>query len=85
MNYIPSQLAFLSFTPCQMLHDPLLEAHGQTPAQRSLHLGRVEAATPGLVTKADPFTRHLYARFLTGELSWRQVRELRAAPVLLGT
>lgn len=59
------------------MHDPKFGPNAQTPAQRATVLAQLELATPGLVTKATPYARQLYVRYVAGDLSWTEVRELR--------
>jgi hypothetical protein len=61
--------------PQQMLHDPRFGPSAQTPAQRALVLARMQQTAPSLKDKATPYARQLYARYVTGELSWSQVRQ----------
>jgi len=66
-----------------MLNDPKFGPSAQTPEQRATVLAHLELATPGLVTKANSYARQLYVRYIAGELSWTEVRELRDAAVQL--
>lgn len=60
-----------------MSHNSKFGPCAQTPQQRATIVAQLELAVPGLVTKANPYTRQLYVRYIAGELSWTEVKELR--------
>ncbi len=60
--------------------DPKFGPNAQTPAQRAYVLQQVKEANPGIVRNATPYTHQLYGRYVAGELSWKEVCELRDAP-----
>lgn len=64
------------------------DPYGQSEAERRHHVERAFAAVAERGGVVSPWTRQLYGRYVAGELSLRQVRELadaRAAAVLART
>jgi len=53
-----------------MMHDPKFGLAAQTPEQRARALAQMQRIIPSLQTKATTCTQQLYARYVTGELSW---------------
>ncbi|WP_019948472.1 hypothetical protein [Hymenobacter aerophilus] len=47
----------------------------QTPDQRRFVLLRLLDAIPSLRTRATPYARQLYNRYVEGEMSWHEVRQ----------
>lgn len=58
-----------------MNHNPKFGPAAQTRQQRAYVLAQLQAVHPGLKTKATAYARHLYARYIIGELSWGDVRQ----------
>ena len=58
-----------------MTYDARFGSTAQTPAQRARVLEQLQAALPGLKTKATTHARQLYARYVAGELTWADVRQ----------
>lgn len=58
-----------------MTYDPKFGPAAQTPEQRTWVLEQMQNVIPSLKTKATAYTRHLYSRYVAGELSWLQVRQ----------
>ena len=65
--------AFWSFI---MAHDARFGPSAQTPAQRAWVLEQLQAALPSLKTKAMAYARQPYARYVAGELTWADVRQV---------
>ncbi|MGY2134949.1 hypothetical protein ACW9KT_22145 [Hymenobacter sp. HD11105] len=63
-----------------MAYDDKFGPDAQSPQQRAYVLAQMQAVLPTLKTNATAYIQRLYARYIAGELSWGQVRELREAP-----
>lgn len=57
-----------------MAYDSRFGPSAQTPEQRARVLAQMQRTLPGL-RKATSFARQLYARYVTGELSWLDVHQ----------
>ena len=58
-----------------MEYNPKFGPGAQTPSQRRTVLMRLQDAIPSLRTKATPYAKQLYGRYVAGELSWPEVRQ----------
>lgn len=58
-----------------MTYDPKFGPAAQTPEQRTWVLEQMQSIIPSLKTKATTYAKHLYSRYVAGELSWLQVRQ----------
>jgi hypothetical protein len=64
-----------------MADNPKFGPAAQTRHQRAYVLQQLQAVHPRLKTKATAYARHLYARYILGQLSWGDVRQaLDAVP-----
>ena len=66
-----------------MLASPPFGPQAQTPAQRTQVLHQMQQTFAHL-RRPTPALRHLYGRYVTGELSWPEVCALRDAPSVIG-
>ena len=57
-----------------MAYDTRFGPSAQTPQQRANVLRQLQLVYPQLRTKATPYAHELYARYVSGELSWPEVR-----------
>lgn len=57
-----------------MAYDPRFGPSAQTPQQRANVLRQLQITYPRLKNKASAYAQHLYARYVSGELSWPDVR-----------
>ena len=58
-----------------MQYDTKFGPTAQTPQQRAWVLAQMQDVVPGLKKNPTPHARHLYARYVAGELSWAEVRQ----------
>jgi hypothetical protein len=58
-----------------MAYNPKFGPAAQTRQQRAYVLAQLQAVHPSLKTKATAYARHLYARYIVGQLSWWDVHQ----------
>ena len=56
-------------------YNPKFGPAAQTRQQRAYVLAQLQAVHPSLKTKATAYARHLYARYIVGEMSWWDVHQ----------
>ena len=59
-----------------MAYDSRFGPVAQTPQQRAHVLRQLQAVHPRLKTRATAYAEQLYARYVAGELTWYDVRQL---------
>lgn len=59
-----------------MAYDSRFGPYAQTPQQRAYVLQQLQATIPRLKTQATAFAQRLYARYIAGEITWADVRQL---------
>lgn len=57
-----------------LLDDPRFGPDAQTPAQRVRVLARMQVTFPALQTDVSARVQQLHARYIAGELSWKEVQ-----------
>lgn len=58
-----------------MSYDPRFGLAAQTPQQRAFVLQQMQEVIGSLKRQTSPGARHLFARYIAGELSWQQMRQ----------
>jgi hypothetical protein len=59
-----------------MAYDTRFGPYAQTPTQRAYVLQQLQATKPRLKTQASAFAQQLYTRYVAGEITWADVRQL---------
>ena len=59
-----------------MAYDARFGPYAQTPQQRAYVLQQLQATHPRLRTRASAFAQQLHARYVAGEITWADVRQL---------
>ncbi|MET4076203.1 hypothetical protein [Hymenobacter sp. UYCo722] len=59
-----------------MEYDARFGPYAQTPQQRAYVLQQLQATKPHLRTRASARALGLYARYVAGEITWADVRQL---------
>jgi hypothetical protein len=62
-----------------MVYDSKFGPGAQTPEQRAWVLAQMQDCLPSLKRKVTAFTQSCYDRYIAGELSWQEMRQLMLA------
>ncbi len=61
---------------CPMEYDVRFGPYAQTPTQRAYVLQQLQTTKPRLKTQASAYAQQLYTRYIAGEITWADVRQL---------
>jgi hypothetical protein len=59
-----------------MAYNPKFGSAAQTPEQRAWVLAQMQDAIPSLKSKVTACVQHGYDRYIAGELSWTEMRQV---------
>jgi hypothetical protein len=62
-----------------MAYNPKFGSAAQTPEQRARVLAQMKDAIPSLKSKVTAYTQDAYDRYIAGELSWTEMRQVLQA------
>jgi hypothetical protein len=62
-----------------MAYNPKFGPAAQTPEQRAWVLAQMQDAIPSLKSKVTTYIQPVYDRYIAGELSWTEMRQVLQA------